>query len=219
MPAFKERLEEALSLRNISPAELSKLTGIGEGAISQYRKGAYKASQRNLEKIATALRVPIPWLMGISDDLTDYQIVSTIPVGFEPLPQTKNVPLVGMIACGEPILAEENLDGFVNAPINKSVDFALTCRGDSMVGAGIYDGDIAYIRQQSEVENGQIAAVRIGDEATLKRVYYYPEEEKIILQAANDRYAPLAYTGEELNNISIEGLLIGYTHWVEFAKK
>ena len=109
MPTFKERLEEALSLRNISPAELSKLTGIGEGAISQYRKGAYKASQRNLEKIAAALKVPIPWLMGISDDLIDYQKVSAIPVGFEPLPQTKNVPLVGMIACGEPILAEENL--------------------------------------------------------------------------------------------------------------
>lgn len=68
---FKDRLEQALQIRNMKPSELSKITGIGEGAISQYRKGGYKASQRNLEKISRALQFPIPWLMGISNDVDD----------------------------------------------------------------------------------------------------------------------------------------------------
>lgn len=69
MAEFKDRLEEALTMRNMKPAELSKLTGIGEGAISQYRKGAYKATQRNLEKISKVLNVPVSWLMGSTDTL------------------------------------------------------------------------------------------------------------------------------------------------------
>ena len=64
MTSFKDRLNEALIMRGIKPAELARLSGVNEGAISQYRKGAYKANQYNLEKIANALNVPIPWLMG-----------------------------------------------------------------------------------------------------------------------------------------------------------
>ena len=67
MPSFKERFNEALALRDMTAAELAKKTGIGEGALSQYKKGAYNATQRNLDKISSALNVPIPWLMGISD--------------------------------------------------------------------------------------------------------------------------------------------------------
>ena len=127
----------------------------------------------------------------------------------------QKVPLVGHIACGQPITAEENLEGYVDAPAEKQIDFALTCHGDSMIDAGIHDGDTVYIRKQGEVENGQIAAVRIDEEATLKRVYYYPEDTKIVLQPANVAYAPQVYVGEELEAISIEGLLIGFTHWME----
>lgn len=138
-----------------------------------------------------------------------------VPPGFEPVPKMQKVPLIGNIACGQPITAEENLEGYVDAPALKQIDFALTCHGDSMIDAGIHNGDVVYIRKQPEVENGQIAAVRIGSEATLKRVYYYPEEGKIILQAANAAYPPMSYSGEELNEISIEGLLIGFTHWMK----
>lgn len=69
MAAFRERLEEALRLRDMKASDLARLTGIREGAISQYRKGAYKATQINLEKMARALDVPIPWLMGVSDEI------------------------------------------------------------------------------------------------------------------------------------------------------
>ena len=68
MAEFKDRLEQALELNNIKPADLARLTGIGEGAISQYRKGAYKATQRNLEKISKVLNVPLPWLMSATDE-------------------------------------------------------------------------------------------------------------------------------------------------------
>ena len=65
---FKDRLEQALKNRDKRPAELARLTDINEGAISQYRKGAYKATQRNLEKISKVLGVSIPWLMGAEDE-------------------------------------------------------------------------------------------------------------------------------------------------------
>lgn len=74
MPEFKDRLEEALKMRNMRPADLARLTGIGEGAISQYRKGAYKATQRNLEKISKVLGVSIPWLMGAADEKAPAQV-------------------------------------------------------------------------------------------------------------------------------------------------
>ena len=79
-----------------------------------------------------------------------------------------------------------------------------------MVGARIMDGDIVYIRSQSQVDNGEIAAVIIGDEATLKRVYFYPEEGKLVLSPENPRYAPLVYLRDELNSIKIIGKAVAF---------
>lgn len=135
-----------------------------------------------------------------------------IPKGFEPMPKMVKVPLVGSIACGTPILAEQNIDGHVDAPEDIRCDFALRCKGDSMIGAGIHDGDAVYIHIQPEVENGEIAAVRIGEEATLKRVYY--QNGTLTLMPANAAYAPMVYTGPELNDVQIEGKAVGWTHWV-----
>lgn len=81
-----------------------------------------------------------------------------------------------------------------------------------MVDAGIHDGDAVYIRIQPEVENGQIAAVRIGEEATLKRVYY--SGSTLTLMPANPAYAPMVYTGQQLEDVHIEGKAVGWTHWV-----
>ena len=79
-----------------------------------------------------------------------------------------------------------------------------------MIGARIMDGDIVFIREQTIVENGEIAAVIIDDEATLKRVYYYKDSGKLILQAENPKYSPLIYEGEELNSIRILGKAIAF---------
>ena len=115
----------------------------------------------------------------------------------------KNVPLLGTIACGEPILAEENIENYVTVDVKANVDFALKCKGDSMINARIFDGDIVYIHSQPDVENGEIAAVLIGNEATLKKVHKYPN--KLVLSPCNPMYDDLVYSEEQLNDIRILG--------------
>lgn len=169
--------------------------------ISQYVSGKVEPSQDKLVMLAMALNVSEAWLMGfdIQEDNTDIFSIDNIA----PLPKTKKVPLLGAIACGDPITAVENIDSYVEVPEWVNADFALICKGDSMVDARIFDGDTVYIREQPEVENGEIAAVLIDDEATLKRVYY--QKNKIILQPENKNYEPLVYVGEEILDVRILG--------------
>lgn len=215
MKIYVERIKSLRKERGLSQDQLAAMLGVSRSAVGMYETGKREPDFEICEAIADIFNVDMDYLIGRSSIERKTSFSCGIPSGFEPVPQMQKVPLIGNIACGQPITAEENLEGYVDAPAMKQIDFALTCHGDSMIDAGIYDGDIVYIRKQPEVENGQIAAVRIGSEATLKRVYYYPEEGKIILQAANAAYPPMSYSGEELNEISIEGLLIGFTHWMK----
>ena len=128
-----------------------------------------------------------------------------------PLPKTKKVPLLGTIACGTPILAVENVNEYVDMDSSLHADFALRCKGDSMINARVFDGDIVYIRQQPTVENGEIAAVMIGrteTEATLKRVFL--DSEKIRLCAENPRYKDLVFFEEQMNEIRILGKAVAF---------
>ncbi len=129
--------------------------------------------------------------------------------------RTKQIPLLGAIACGSPILAAENIHDTVSIPEDISADFALQCKGDSMMGARvqIHDGDLVYIRQQDDVDNGTIAAVLIHEEATLKRVYKQPN--KVILQPENPDFEPLVYIGQELENIRIIGKAVAFVSRIE----
>lgn len=129
-----------------------------------------------------------------------------IPPGFDPLPEMESVPLVGRIACGQPITAEENLEGYVSIPTAWRATFTLQCRGDSMEPT-IHDGDIVAIRKDVQVENGQIAAVRIGDEATLKHLYLH--EDYIELRPENPTYSSIIRRKEEMNDVAIEGKAVG----------
>ena len=213
---FASRLSQALEARGMKAADLSKKTKVAEGTISCYINGRYEAKQNRVQVFAEALNVNPAWLMGY-DVPMDAERPSqptqkaTIPPGFIPMPKMVKVPLVGSIACGTPILAEQNIDGHVDAPEDIRCDFALRYKGDSMIGAGIHDGDAVYIRIQPEVENGEIAAVRIGEEATLKRVYY--DGTTLTLMPYNNAYAPMVYTGPQLEDVHIEGKAVGYTHW------
>lgn len=205
MSEFKNRLNEAITIRRISAAELARIAKVNEGAISQYRKGKYKATQENLERLAKALNVSIPWLMGADVQMqpNTEQINIFSFDNIRPMPEMKKVPRLGTIACGEPILANEEHGEFDTLPIEIKCDFTLVCKGDSMINARIYDGDIVAIKAQPTVENGEIAAVIIEDEATLKRVYQIGDT--LILQAENPSFADLQYHGEELNQIRILG--------------
>lgn len=214
---FASRLSQALETRGMKAADLSKKTKVAEGTISCYINGRYEAKQNRVQVFAEALDVNPAWLMGYDVPMEAERsqpgpAPRPIPKGFEPMPKMKKIPLVGSIACGTPILAQQNIEKIVDVPENIRCDFSLICHGDSMEGAGIHDRDVVYIRIQPEVENGEIAAVRIGEEATLKRVYY--QNGTLTLMPANAAYAPMVYTGPELNNVQIEGKAVGWTHWV-----
>lgn len=220
MNTIANRLKQALEMRNMKQADLVNMTGIGKSSISTYLSGDYEPKQKNLYRLAKALDVNESWLMGYDVPMERQQpaqsaatsFVGTIP-NLLPIPKTREVPRLGTIACGEPILAQENIEDYDKAPEGINCDFTLTCKGDSMVGARINDGDIVYIRQQDEVENGEIAAVLVNDGseesfATLKRVYLY--ENQIVLQAENPKYSPLVYTGEDMNKVRIIGKAVAF---------
>ena len=125
-------------------------------------------------------------------------------------PTDGKLPIIGEIACGSPIFATENIDGYASPCYGVSADFCLLAKGDSMIGARIYDGDLVFIKKQPRVENGEIAAVLIDDRATLKRVYLYPQESKLVLAPENPKYKPLVFVGEELLEIQILGKAVAF---------
>lgn len=120
------------------------------------------------------------------------------------------VPLVGDVACGQPIVANREYETYVMADskIRKKVNFCVRAKGDSMINARIYDGDVVFIKKMPTVDDGDIAAVIIEDSVTLKRVYYDKAANRVTLAAENPSYAPLIYQGEELDHIQILGKAI-----------
>lgn len=203
---FAQRLREGLDIRQMNQTELAKRSQISKSSISRYIKGDWEGKQGAVYALAKALGVTEAWLMGYDVPMEAEEAPSPIPAGFEPLPEMATIPLVGSIACGTPILAEQNIEARIGVPALWRADFALTCHGDSMA-AMIQDGDIVCIRKQPEVENGEIAAVRIGEEATLKR--FYRQGDTVMLQAENPAFSPLVYTRDQLNEITIEGRVVG----------
>ena len=178
---------------------------VARSTIQRYEAGTIgQMKMPVLFSIASVLNVSPEWLIGKSDSMN-----SPLPSNVIPMPRMNSIPLVGEIACGTPILAEENVEDFVSVPEHVHADFALRCKGDSMIGARIRDGDVVYIRQQPEVPNGTIAAVRIGSEATLKRVYY--TGDTLILQPENSAYNPSVYSGEQLEDVAILGRAVAFT--------
>ncbi len=217
---FAQRLREGLDLRRMKQIELATRSGISKYSISHYLKGDWEGKQDAVYELARALNVSEAWLMGYdvpverSAPKVSVQLDKkpTIPPGFMPLPKMRKVPLIGAIACGDPITAIQNREGDVNAPVDMRCDFALKCQGESMIGAGIHDGDVVYIRIQPEVENGEIAAVRIGEEATLKRVYLH--NDYIELRPENPAFESIIRRREEMNDVQIEGKAVGWMHWI-----
>ena len=203
---FAQRLREGLDIRQMNQTELAKRSQISKSSISRYIKGDWEGKQGAVYALAKALGVTEAWLMGYDVPMEAEEAPSPIPAGFEPLPEMATIPLVGSIACGTPILAEQNIEARIGVPALWRADFALTCHGNSMA-AMIQDGDIVCIRKQPEVENGEIAAVRIGEEATLKR--FYRQGDTVMLQAENPAFSPLVYTRAQLNEITIEGRVVG----------
>lgn len=215
MATLYDRIKSRRIELGLTVEELAHKMGYKDkSSISKIENGKADIPQSKIAAFADALETTTAYLMGWEERPGPSQPTqkATIPPGFIPMPKMVKVPLVGSIACGTPILAEQNIEKIVDVPENIRCDFSLTCHGDSMVDAGIHDKDVVYIRIQPVVENGEIAAVRIDGEATLKRVYYNPGT--LTLMPANPAYAPMVYTGSQLEEVHIEGKAVGWTHWV-----
>lgn len=198
-----ERIKKLREEKNITVDKLAELIGKNRATIYRYESSEIeKLPTSVLEPLCKALGTTPAYLMGWTD--SDLSNIKNI----EPIPTMVKVPLLGTIACGEPILAEENIEDYINMPEKAKGTFALRCKGDSMINARIFDGDIVFIREQPEVENGEIAAVLIDDEATLKRVY--KTENSIELRPENPTFKPLYYQKEEMNKVRILGKAVGF---------
>jgi repressor LexA len=191
-------------------SELARRTGLSKARISQYVNGKFVPKSDAILQIAEALGVSELWLLGKTDDPSPTPSVSLpCPDNLSPL-RLRRFPMLGEIACGLPILAVEDTEGAYVTAADTNAHFCLTAKGDSMIGSRIYDGDEVFIQQTDVVENGEIAAVVVDGEATLKRVYYYPEEQKLILEADNPDYEPLVFTGPVLETVHILGRAVAF---------
>jgi repressor LexA len=188
----------------LSQEELAKKLGYKDrSTIAKIENNVNDLTQSKIVAIADALQTTPAALMGWESE------ISSLPENIIPMPEMRKVPLIGAIACGAPILADEHIEDYVDIPRHVHADFALTCKGDSMINARIFDGDIVYIRQQDTAENGDIAAVLIDGEATLKRVRLF--DDHISLEPENPMYKPLVFWHEEMNTVRILGKAVAFT--------
>jgi repressor LexA len=197
---YSKRKELGLSLE-----EVGKRVGVSKSTVKKWESGFIENMKRDkVALLAEVLHVSPLDILGIeySEEILPNNII--------PIPNTKRVPLLGTIACGNPITAIENPEDYILMPDTVHADFALRCQGDSMVNARILDGDVVYIRRQDEVDNGDIAAVIIGDEATLKRVYVDKENDRLTLMAENPTFPPLVYQGADLEQVRVLGKAVAF---------
>lgn len=194
-------LKDLRKKKGISQARLAGLLGVSRSAVSMWEIDKSQPDPDTLVRLSEILGVSLDELFGRAER---HDFDNVFPIA------TKKVPLLGDIACGEPIWADEQHGEFVAISEDVDCDFCLRAKGDSMTGARIYDGDVVFIRKQDTVENGEVAAVIIDDAATLKRVYWYPEQHKLVLSAENPAYAPFVYVGAELEQIRILGKAVAF---------
>ena len=197
-----KKIKELRLANDLTLEQVADIVGVGKSTVRKWETGMIANMRRDkIAALAQALHTTPEYLMGWS---TTMEVSNLFKI------ETKKFRLLGNIACGEPIFANEEKELYVVAGANIKADFCLMAKGDSMIGARIYDGDIVFIRQQDIVEDGEIAAVLIEDEATLKRVYYDREAGVLSLFAENPKYKTMRFSGEELNHIRILGKAVAF---------
>ena len=196
---------------------LSKQSGVPKGTLNKLFNGETRnPTGETLKKIADALNCPVEALVSRSpeeiarlrEDAAPAQYGGRIRNSADMMVIRRHpIPLLGDIAAGEPIYADEQAE-MLYCDDAMRCDFALRVRGDSMIGARINDGDIVFIRSQDDVEDGEIAAVILDEEATLKRVYHI--KHGLQLLSENPKYPPMIFTAKDCNSIRILGKAVGF---------
>lgn len=210
----------------ISQREFARLCGFTNGYISMLENGKNSQTGRPIKSsigvykaVASAVGLTTGDLLAMLDDAVSLEMPGRTADNVQTMPALRNVPRLGAIACGTPVLAQSNIEGYDAVPDYINCDFTLVCKGDSMTGARVCDGDIVCIRQQEPVDNGQIAAVLIDDEtecgsATLKRVRF-GTDGSLILWPENPNYPPMVFTGADVNRVHILGIA---THFISVVR-
>ncbi len=194
--AFGNRLRAVMKENGDTIYSLAQHLGLRPSTVSRYNNGQYVPKAPTLEMICRLYKISPNWLMG--EDVPKTPVAAST--------SGRSIPILGEVAAGFPIWAEQNYDGHVVVDDDEHVDFALRVRGDSMTGARIYNGDLVYVRRTPEVENGEIAVVLVDGEATVKRVFYHPD--KLVLRPENDAYPDMVYRKEEAHSLSILGKVL-----------
>ena len=201
---FAQKLKQARLERNLSQEEFARLLQTTKQVISRYETRQRTPKISTVQDYARLLGLPLGYFLE-----GDW----SMPENVSALSPMQKIPLLGNIACGSPILAQENWEDSVFLPQGLHADFCLRCQGDSMINARIFDGDIVYIRQQPDVLDGEIAAVLIENEATLKRVFH--KNGRLRLKAENPTFPELEFEGEELDHIQILGKAVFFISRVQ----
>lgn len=186
--------------KGMTQEELGNIIGVKKAAVQKWESGLVQNLKREtIKKLADFFEVNPSTFIDVADSSDISNIAGIFPV------KKIRIPVLGEIACGVPIFADQQHKQYVDVNEDYNADFCLKAKGDSMINANISSGDIVLISEMPMVNNGEIAAVIIDNEATLKRVYYYREKNKLILQAENPAVEPLVYVDEELDTIRILG--------------
>lgn len=198
---FKDNFIRLCAEKNIAPTAVCKSLGLSNAAFSTWTENSIPR-KTTLLKIADYFGVTVDYLMtgDAGNGLHGFQWVQGAA--------KKRLPLLGNVACGEPIWAEEEQDVFVETDSDMDADFCLTATGDSMIYARIFDGDTLFVKRQSSVNDGEIAVILIDNEATVKRVYYDRENNVLTLMPENPTFKPMRYQGPELDQITILGKVV-----------
>lgn len=202
---FGARLRSARKAKQLTQKELAVKIKAAHNSISNWENNQNMPDPDTIQNLCWALDVEPNYFFATPSS-------NALPSNIIPMPVMEKIPLLGSIACGAPILAEEHIEDYVDKPAHIKADFSLTCKGDSMINARIFNGDVVYIRQQDTVDNGEIAAVLIDGEATLKRVRLF--DDHISLEPENPQYRPIVLWGDEMNNVRILGKAVAFTSTV-----
>ncbi len=195
-----ERIKERRLSLGMTLLDVANALGVKEATVQRYESGEIKNPKHDtVLELAKIFRCTPAYLMGWEEDSLPQSVMY---IG------KKKLPLLGEIAAGEPIFADEEIE-YYSPGEDSGADFCLRVHGDSMSGVGIKDGDIVFIRKQDCVDEGDIAAVLVDDEATLKRVYR--SEDSVTLVSENPKYKPMVYTKKQCRNIRILGKAVSFT--------
>ena len=203
--AFSNNLNRLMKQKGISQTDIIRDLKVNKSTISTWCNGSRLPRMDKVQQLADYLGV-------LKSDLIEDKSNPSIEERYDNLYKIDKIklPLLGKVACGEPIYADEDRESYVMVGTDVKADFCLRCQGDSMINARIHDGDIVFVRKQDIVDNGEIAVVIIDDEATLKRFYYYKDQNLVILKPENPKYEDIILTGEKLDEVKVIGKAVAF---------